>query len=260
MNELQKAPEEQLSLAVQPQSYEQLWAFAGLIAKTGMVPKQYQGKPEDTFVAMQWGIELGLKPLQALQNIATINGKPSIYGDAMLALVHQSPLCEYVTEGYDKSKKEAWCKVKRKGSPEESIAYFGETEAKRAGLLGKAGPWTQYTERMMRFRARGFALRDNFPDVLQGLITREEAEDIPVKDVDITVVEREPDVLLATDKNKVATIEKLKELGLETTIGEEEKNEIDGDISSARLKELFLTIKARGAALPAPSCEYPKGL
>jgi hypothetical protein len=50
-------------------------------------------------------------------------------------------------------------------------------DAKRAGVWGKAGPWTQYPKRMLGIRARSFALRDVFPDVLGGLDIREEVED-----------------------------------------------------------------------------------
>jgi len=50
-------------------------------------------------------------------------------------------------------------------------------DAKRAGLWAKQGPWTAYPKRMMQMRARGFALRDAFPDVLKGMITAEEAQD-----------------------------------------------------------------------------------
>ena len=50
-------------------------------------------------------------------------------------------------------------------------------DAKRAGLWTKAGPWQTYPRRMLQMRARSFALRDAFPDVLKGLISVEEALD-----------------------------------------------------------------------------------
>jgi hypothetical protein len=52
-------------------------------------------------------------------------------------------------------------------------------DAKAAKLWGKAGPWTDYPKRMMKFRARGFLLRDQFGDILKGLRTAEEARDMP---------------------------------------------------------------------------------
>jgi hypothetical protein len=73
-----------------PVTLDEAMRFSEMLSKSQMVPKAYQGKPEDVLVAVQWGKELGLAPLQALQNIACINGKPSVYGDAAMALVQAS--------------------------------------------------------------------------------------------------------------------------------------------------------------------------
>jgi hypothetical protein len=146
-----------------------------------MVPRAYQGKPQDIMVCVQWGYEIGLAPMQALQNIAVINGKPSVYGDAAMALVQASAVCEDVQEyfeGEGTPNPIAVCVAKRRGR-KEVVARFSVEDAKRAGLWGKAGPWQAYPKRMMQMRARGFALRDAFPDVLKGLITAEEAQDYP---------------------------------------------------------------------------------
>jgi hypothetical protein len=119
--------------------------------------------------------------MQSLQNIACINGRPAIWGDAALALVVGSHVCEYVTEGVDGEgdKMVAMCFAKRRGYEKATIVRFSVEDAKKAGLWGKSGPWTQYPKRMLQLRARGFALRDAFPDVLRGLVTAEEAQDYP---------------------------------------------------------------------------------
>jgi hypothetical protein len=164
-----------------PATLTEAMAFSEMLAKSSMVPRAYQGKAEDVLVAMQWGREIGLAPLQALQNIAVINGKPSVYGDAAMALVQASPVCEDIEEtieGEGTPNPVAVCIAKRKGR-KPVVARFSLEDAKRAGLWGKPGPWQAYPKRMMQMRARGFALRDAFPDVLKGLITVEEAQDYP---------------------------------------------------------------------------------
>jgi len=126
-------------------------------------------------------MEMGLAPMQALQNIAVINGKPSVYGDAAMALVQASPVCEDVEEYFEHEgtpNPVAVCVAKRKGR-NPVTSRFSVEDAKRAGLWGKQGPWSAYPKRMMQMRARGFALRDAFPDVLKGMITAEEAQDYP---------------------------------------------------------------------------------
>ena len=155
--------------------------FSEMLSKSSMVPRAYQGKPEDILVCVQWGYEIGLAPMQALQNIAVINGKPSVYGDAAMALVLASPVCEGIEESIEDEgtpNPVAVCIARRKGrNPVRST--FSVEDAKRAGLWGKTGPWTAYPKRMLAMRARGFAIRDAFADVLKGLITAEEAQDYP---------------------------------------------------------------------------------
>lgn len=195
-----------------PATIGEAMEFSKMLADSTMVPKAYQGKPQDIMVCVQWGLEIGLAPMQALQNIAVINGKPSVYGDAAMALVQASPVCEDVEEYFEGEGGEltAVCVAKRKGR-KPVIAKFSVNDAKRASLWGKQGPWSAYPKRMMQMRARGFALRDAFPDVLKGLITAEEAQDYPdeakprqVKDI----TPRNPlDVLAAPAPEPVAVLQ-----------------------------------------------------
>lgn len=179
MNEIVAATS---SFDLSPRSLDEALKLADYLAESSIVPKDFQGKPGNILVAIQWGMEIGLKPMQAMQNIAVINGRPSLWGDAVLALVLASPLCEYIQEWEENGT--AFCKVKRKGKPED-IQRFGEEEAKKAGLIGKQGPWSQYPQRMKKMRARAFAVRDNFADVLKGIQIAEEVGDYP-SEKDIT--------------------------------------------------------------------------
>jgi len=171
-----------------PKSLDEAMKLADILADSSIVPKDFIGKPGNVLVAIQWGMELGLKPMQAMQNIAVINGRPSLWGDAVLALVLASPLCEYIQEWEENGT--AFCKVKRVGKPED-IQRFGVEEAKQAGLLGKQGSWSQYPQRMKKMRARSFAVRDNFADVLKGIHVAEEAMDMPTEK-DITPQKETP--------------------------------------------------------------------
>lgn len=153
------------SFSLAPKSLDEALKFADVLAKSSIVPKDFNGNPGNILVAIQWGMELGLQPMQAMQNIAVINGRPSLWGDAVIALVRGSPLCESIIESIDGDT--ATCRVKRRGEPEQSRS-FSMADAKAAGLSGKSGPWTQYPKRMLQMRARAFALRDVFPDVLHG--------------------------------------------------------------------------------------------
>jgi len=167
------------------QSFDDAFRFSKMVAASEFAPKDFKGKPESCMLAIQHGSEVGLSPMQSLQSIAVINGRPTIWGDAALALVQSSPVCEYVkeyTEGQGDNLT-AVCEAKRRGYPAPTVSRFSMADAKRAGLAGKAGPWSQYPERMLALRARGFALRNAFADALRGLITAEEAQDYPTPTV-----------------------------------------------------------------------------
>jgi DNA helicase HerA-like ATPase len=168
-----------------PKSMGEAIEFSKMISSSGMVPAAYKNKPQDILVAIQWGYEVGLQPMQALQNIAVINGKPSVYGDAAIALVKADPRCRGVKETIEGEgeKMVARCVVRRAYGDEieETEATFSVDDAKRAKLWGKQGPWSQYPKRMLAMRARGFAIRDAFPDAMKGMITAEEAQDYPTK-------------------------------------------------------------------------------
>lgn len=158
-----------------PQTLSEAMQYSEMMAKSQIIPKDYQGKPENVLVAVQWGHEIGLPPLQAMQNIAVINGRPSLWGDAVLALVRGSGKLEMIDERIENEV--AICRVKRKGEIEQ-VRTFSMAEAKQAGLIGKQGPWSQYPNRMLQMRARAFAMRDVFPDVLKGIAVAEEVQDV----------------------------------------------------------------------------------
>lgn len=183
-----KSPIQFGAQGVQLASIEDAFRFAKAICESGFAPKGME-KPESILVAIQLGAELGLTPMAALQNTAVINGRPTIYGDAALALVRSSGLLisykeEIVGEGATDSFGFRVTAV-RKGD-QTTVETFTVGDAKRAKLWGKAGPWTDYPQRMLRFRARGYALRDLFGDVLKGLRTVEEARDIPSEPINVT--------------------------------------------------------------------------
>jgi hypothetical protein len=164
----------------QPSSFSELEAFCQRVCKSGMVPRQYQGKPDDAFVAIAYGAEVGLPPLAALQHVAVINGRPGLYGDAIAGVALKSGAIISIDERIEGDPATmdcvAHCTVTR---PDGSVVErsFSAVDAKRAGLWGKAGPWSQFAQRMLAARARGYAVRDAAPHAFLGY-TVEELRDI----------------------------------------------------------------------------------
>jgi hypothetical protein len=162
-----------------PTTLDEWFRFAELVASTGLCPKDMRGKPADVLVAMQLGVGIGMAPLQAIQSIAVINGRPTLWGDAMLALVKQSGALVSILEELSSDNSVATCTVMREGEPEPVVRTFTTAQAQKAGLAKKPGPWSQYPDRMLQLKARNLALRDVFPDVLAGMYMREDIREIP---------------------------------------------------------------------------------
>ena len=164
--------------AIVPQDAEQAYRMAQMIANSGIAPPDMRS-PEKIVAAIFQGLEVGLKPLQAVQSIAIVNGRPCIWGDAALGLVMGSGMLETIEERIEGTGDgmRAICRVKRSNNSVDTERSFSVEDAKCANLWGKQGPWKQYPKRMLQMRARSWALRDAFADVLKGLGIREEIRD-----------------------------------------------------------------------------------
>ncbi len=179
--------------ALVPQDLDQAFRLAQALAGAGdMVPKAYQGQPQMIMAAIARGMEIGLAPMQALSNIAVINGRASLWGDALPALVQKAGHhIDVVYEGSGDSLTAVATLTRSNGN--KVVRQFSMADAKRAGLLGKQGPWTQYPQRMLMHRARTWAIRDGAADALMGLQVAEEVSDYgPDAARDVTPQEQAP--------------------------------------------------------------------
>jgi len=193
-------PKPRTAIGLIPATVDEAWRLATIMASSELVPKQYKDKPADVMVAIMYGAELGLTPAQALTGIAVINGRPGLFGEALLAVIVSSPLYishdEYFTvagpsdpnprrredlepEDLKNPHTAAVCQFSRRGGARLIRRQFSIADAQRAHLIGKAGPWTEYPQIMLRMRARMFAARDAFPDLLRGVRAAEELQDTP---------------------------------------------------------------------------------
>ena len=166
--------------ALVPQNLDEAFRLSQALARSGeMVPKHFQGQPEQIMAAVMRGAEIGLMPMQALSNIAVINGRASLWGDALPAIIqragHQLD-CEVTGEGESMI---ATATLIRGDTGQQIVRTFSVADAKKASLWGKTGPWQTYPKRMLAMRARSWAVRDGAADALMGLQVAEEMQDAP---------------------------------------------------------------------------------
>ena len=183
-----------------PNTLEQIATVAANLMKAGLVPKSYEGKDDATtkstvMIGLQTALEVGLPPLMGINSIAIINGRPSVWGDGAMALVHNSGRLQWSKEYYEgeepKGPIHEWpdeyaavCEMKRIDNDEAVTRRFSVGDAKRAKLWGsRRQPWIEYPKRMLAKRALSWCIRDLFADCLSGLSIAEEAQDIPMRDI-----------------------------------------------------------------------------
>lgn len=127
-------------------------------------------------IALSFGRQLGLSDIQALNCIAVVNGKPSLFGDGPIAIVLARGHMESIEETFEGegANRVAVCRVKRRGL-EVHERRFGAKDKERAGINNPT--YGKYPDRMYQLRARAFALRDRFADDLMGIAIKEELDD-----------------------------------------------------------------------------------
>ena len=191
--ELEAAKRTTTSIAVSNRGIE-IRNLSDLLAMANYVVQSKMGADGETIpsavIKMQCGMELGIGPMMAIQNIAAIGNRPVIWGDLVPALLLRSGQLEEHDEHFigefPSDKFAAVCTMTRKwpnGKTRTRTIEYSWADAKRAGLSGKKGPWEKDPKRMCLNRARTFCARDLFPDVLKGFATRDDVESGDMIDV-----------------------------------------------------------------------------
>jgi hypothetical protein len=153
-------------------SWKTMLEMAGQLVQSGLLPKGID-KPAAALAIIQKGRELGIPPMYALSNIGIINGKPVVGAEVMLAMVYRDHGDQAIQ--FEETSAER-CSVvyKRKSWAQYRTFEWTVEDAKKAGLTGKGGPWSQYPAAMLRARCISAVARLAFPDSLGGMYTPEE--------------------------------------------------------------------------------------
>jgi len=204
---VQKAEKPQLRtgakpMALVPQTIEEAARIAQAYTMAGMAPRSYvvedevrmpdgsmqkvinnQATQGRILIGILKGMDIGMTPTQAMSTIYIVNNIPTVYGDGIVALMQNSGDYEWHKNTFTGTPKtDQWtatCTIKKRGRDDLIEASFTWAQAKAAGLTAKRGPWSQYPERQMMWRALGWAAREGFAKELAGLGIAEEIHDIP---------------------------------------------------------------------------------
>ncbi len=166
-----------------PTAFNQLARVSAALAKSSLVPQNYQGKPEDCMIAMDMANRIGTNPLMVMQNLYVVKGKPSWSGQACGAFIKNSGRFTDVrhirtgTKGTDDRGCYYTAMDKLTGEKLDGVEVT-VAMAKAEGWYNANPKWRNMTELMLMYRAASFFAREHCPDVLMGCQTVEEVEDV----------------------------------------------------------------------------------
>lgn len=176
-----KAPIAMGRHGLQLTTLDEAYRFAQYVIAAGLAPRG-MSKPEQVLIAVQAGAELGFSPMRALSAITVINGKPGLMGEAAIAKIQETQVCLIPPviriEGEGDARRGV-VRFQRKTMPEPVEVDFSVADAKKAHLWGKQGPWTEYPDDMLGWRAVARMCKRYFGDVTMGLTIAEELRDYP---------------------------------------------------------------------------------
>jgi hypothetical protein len=170
------------AIGLSPQTAEEAYRLSTHLAKSDLCPKSFGQNPANVFAAIMMGAEIGVGPMQAMANIAVVNGRASMWGELVSGLIWGSGICEKLEDKVTGKGDDLAVTVttKRKGVAEYSYTFSWE-DAKLAGLTAK-DTYQKYRKDMLYWKALGRVSKRYWADVLKGITIREIADDGDLKE------------------------------------------------------------------------------
>lgn len=175
--------------------------FAQAVAQSDIIPTVYRGKPANVLVAVGYGAPLGLSPMQSLQDISVINGKPTASASFIASRVRMAGHKLRIVK--DEKLLSVTATIVRSDDPDYPISVTRDRAwAQQMGLIGKDN-YKRQPLTMLTWRAITAAAREACPEILYGVqYTADELQDFdpparqhsttPADDVTATVEDEEP--------------------------------------------------------------------
>lgn len=157
-----------------PRTFLEVITMCQAMAAADLAPKHLRGKPTDMAMVIMTGAEVGLPPMASLRLYTTWDGVPRLMAEGMRAIIIAHPDCEWFRRVRGSESEAVWS-TKRRGQPEQTCTWTIE-RAKRAGLLSK-DTWQKYPEDLLTARCSMQLARIEWPDVVAGMLSKEEAQD-----------------------------------------------------------------------------------
>lgn len=190
--QVQVQPQTTLSVFSGEENFKNAMTMATQLSKSDMIPAVYKNKPENCIIALELSNRLKLSPFLVMQNMYIVQGKPAWSSSFIISCINGSgrfagPLRFEMDE--KRTKCRAWA-IEKATNEKLTGPLITMEMAQAEGWLGKNGSkWKTMPELMLRYRAAAFFGRLYCPEIINGMMTDDEVQDIrPITEDDITDV------------------------------------------------------------------------
>lgn len=151
------------------------WNTLNIIATTlkngGVLPRGID-TVQKMVVVLQAGREIGLQPIEALNSLYFVNGKVSMYGEAVPMQIMRAG---HTIKWGKCDKTEATVTITRGDNGSEMTQTFTMAEAETRGYTSNP-IYRKYPENMLKWRVLGMVAKFIAPDALRGIGIKEDME------------------------------------------------------------------------------------
>lgn len=161
------------------ESFRSNYKVAQYLAKSNLIPQQYQGKTEDCAIALDMADRMGVSPLMVMQSLYVVKGKPSWSGQACMSFIKAKyGEAEPVYTG-ERGTDSRGCYV-RAVKPDGEVIEGTEVTIRMAKAEGWTTnkKWINMPELMLAYRAAAFFARVYCPEILMGVAVEGEVDDM----------------------------------------------------------------------------------
>lgn len=158
---------------------DQAYRLSQALALASIVPNDLRGKPGNVLAIILYGQDLGMSPMQAIQGIYVVKGKPQLSGTTWLALARRAG---HKVRFPETTNERCTIEITRSDDPQHPhVETYTLEDAVTANLVrikdgkpfarGSKGdplPWEQYTRTMIRNRCISNAAKAACPEVALG--------------------------------------------------------------------------------------------
>lgn len=161
------------------ESFRESYKLASVLAKSSLVPQQYQGKTEDCALAIDMAERMGVSPLMVMQSLYVVKGKPSWSGQACMSFIKAKYGDAQPVYTGQRGTDTRGCFV-RVIKPDGEVIEGTEVTiamAKSEDWMSNS-KWKNMPEQMLAYRAAAFFARVYCPEILMGVSVEGEVEDM----------------------------------------------------------------------------------